>query len=123
MGNVSILKFIRTGFPIDSDIVGGFIGTCIFLSLIFLITIIWIQVMIRYHFLFIQINMLYIIGKKILFFGMIFLLTLNLVFLYLIWINENLLGDKIGFYFAMPWLIIIFANAYNSINNNKVMRE
>jgi len=123
MGNVSILKLIRTGFFIDSDIVAGFIGTCIFFGMIFLITTIWIRVTQKYHFLFIEIDTLGIIGKKILFYGMIFFLILNSVSVYIIWINENILGEKIVFYFAMPWLIIIFANAYDSISNNKIMRE
>ena len=59
--------------------------------------------------------MLSIIGERILFYGMIFLLMLNFVFVFMIWINENLCGEGIGFYFAMPWLIIIFANAYDTI--------
>jgi len=115
IGNVSILRLVRTGFFIDSDLVAGFIGACIFFGMVFLITIIWTQVTKKYHFLFIQINMLGIIGERILFYGMIFLLMLNFVFVFLIWISGNLLGINIGFYFAMPWLIIIFANAYNSI--------
>ena len=122
IGNVSVLKLVRTDFFIDSDLVAGFIAACIFCGMIFLITIIWIQVTKKYRFLFIQINKLDVIGERILFYGMIFFLLLNFVFVFLMWINENIWRENIGFYFAMPWLIIIFANAYNSINNNKVAR-
>ena len=116
LGNISILKFIRIGFFIDTDLVAGFIGACIFFGMIFLVTIIWVRVTQKYNFFFIQINVLNNIGKKILFCSVILFLILNLLFICLIWINKNFIGEKIVFYFAMPWLIMIFSNVHNSIN-------
>ena len=113
IGNVIILNFIRNGSLINTDLISIFITANIFFCLIYLISKIWIWVTQKYNCIFIQIKYA---GGMIAFYGVFFFIIINIILIFLIWIHKNMVNI---FYFAMPWLIIIFANIYNSIINCK----
>jgi hypothetical protein len=107
--NILILNIIQNGFFINIDLIAGFLAANIMLGFIFFIYKIWMWFTKRYPFLFIEIKG---VGKILAYFGMAFFVIINIVFIFLIWIYNDF---KLIFYFAMPWVIIIFADIYNSI--------
>ena len=102
--NASVMEFIRKGSFIDTNGIAAFFATIIFFSPIFLVTKAWIKLTQKYPFLTIQIDYKRIIAL------MPFLVIINAIFFSLAWVNENLIEEgKMGFYYAMPWLIIILS--------------
>jgi hypothetical protein len=83
----------------------------IFFGFVFIISKIWIWIINKFNFMFIRIES---IGKIIFYCGIGFLIIINIVLIFVIWISKKLMLEEqfLVFYFAMPWLIIILANTW-----------
>ena len=112
IANIFIFNFVKNGFLIDIDMVYVFIITNIILGLIFVISKIWIFVTRKFNFLFIQVGG---IGDLIFYFTILLFLFINILLIFLIWINKDLV---INVYFSIPWIITIIIDAKCQKNRN-----
>jgi hypothetical protein len=117
--NVSILNFIRKGYLIDSYYITATVGTAIFFIPVFMLSKIGLKVTEKYPFFFITSDAIKLSIAKAASYGVFVSILLNMIFIQLIWINENILERILTIYFGMPWIVVILANTYSTILDNK----
>jgi len=110
--NIIIVTIVQTGVLIEFDQILIFIAITSFFCLVSFISKIWLWIIQKFH---ITIR-LYIFFELISYYMINFFVSVNIIMMFIIWVQRDQL---IIFYFAMPWLIIISVNIYNSMINFK----
>ena len=121
--NIVVYNIFRIAYFSIYEIINRFFVTGAFFGAVLFLSIYWPKVTKKFHYFFIQIKILDVFWRKMLYFGMIFFGILNITFSFLFWININFMEEFIVFYFAMPWLVVICANGYNSIVSKTNFKE
>ena len=112
LANIILLKYIKNNNILIFEIIIRLIVAGIMLSLVLIFTKFWFKFTEKYHFLFLNINILGLIQEKIFKFLTIIFLVFNILIFQLIWINENILKMIENIYFTFPWFIVINSSIY-----------
>lgn len=107
-GNIVLSNFIQKHTLIDSDLILMFVAVNTFFAVVFVMSKIWLHIIQKLH---ITLPIHDLVEYAAYYIGL-FLIILNIVMFVLIWIAREKL---LIVYYAVPWLILISANTYNSI--------